>query len=49
MDDADYGDDTVDLSDVGSELEDEDGSAPRTNTRFLHERVVGGKSQPFIA
>jgi hypothetical protein len=28
MDDADYGDDAVDLSDCGSELENEDGSAP---------------------
>jgi hypothetical protein len=28
MDDADYGDDAVDLSDGGSELENEDGSAP---------------------
>jgi hypothetical protein len=28
MDDADYGDDTVDLSDGGSELENEIGSVP---------------------
>jgi hypothetical protein len=28
MDDADYGDDAVDLSDCGSELENEEGSAP---------------------
>jgi hypothetical protein len=27
MDDADYGDDAVDLSDCGSELENEDGRA----------------------
>jgi hypothetical protein len=28
MDDADLGDDAVDMSDCGSELENEDGSAP---------------------
>jgi hypothetical protein len=31
MDDADYGDDAVDLSDGGSELENEDGSAPASS------------------